>query len=57
MKIAGVAPNEVMLLDLAEHLSSAQSPSELKNAILDLASQARLLGYCSGQTAPLEERC
>jgi hypothetical protein len=38
MKLADVAPNEAMLVELAEQLSSAQSPSELRNAILDLDS-------------------
>jgi hypothetical protein len=36
MKIADVAPNEFMLVDLAEQLSRAESPDELKRTILDL---------------------
>jgi hypothetical protein len=38
MKIADVAPNEFMLVDLAKQLSRAESPDELKQTILDLDS-------------------
>ena len=38
MKIADVAPNEFMLVDLAEQLSRAESPDELKQTILELNS-------------------
>jgi hypothetical protein len=38
MKIADVAPNEAMLVDLAEQLSRAESPDELKRTIFELDS-------------------
>jgi hypothetical protein len=38
MKIADVAPNEAMLVDLAEQLSRADSPDELKQTVLSLDS-------------------
>jgi hypothetical protein len=36
MKLADVAPNEAMLVDLAERLSGAESPAELKQTVLSL---------------------
>ena len=36
MKLADVAPNEAQLLDLAEQLNRAQSPDDLKQAVLRL---------------------
>ena len=38
MKIADVAPNEAMLVDLAEQLSRAESSDELKRTIFELGS-------------------
>ena len=38
MKIADVAPNEFKLVDLAEQLSRAESPDELKRTIFELDS-------------------
>jgi hypothetical protein len=38
MKIADVAPNEAMLVDLVEHLSRAESPDQLKQTVLNLDS-------------------
>lgn len=38
MKISEVAPNEAMLVDLADQVSSASSTTDLKKAIFDLDS-------------------
>lgn len=57
MKLADVAPNEAMLVDLAEQLNRAESPDDLKETVLRLdslyveAAKAMLETLSSGAAA------